>query len=78
MTYFLAFSGSNQLNKSVLHLACEKGHADCARILLSAGAKINKQDAWYQTPLMYAVCTEREDMVQLLIEHGACLTVRDK
>ena len=74
----MTFDGSNQLGKSALHLCCEKGSLECAKLLLSNGACTNLRDKWYQTPLMYAICTERDDMVELLIDAGCDLNVRDR
>lgn len=74
----MTFEGTNQLGKSALHLCCEKGSYQCAELLLKHGAFMNALDKWHQTPLMYAVCTERDDMVQLLISSGCDLNVRDR
>jgi len=64
------FYGTNQLQKTAMHLCCEKGHLECARLLFDAGASIELKDAWYQTPLMYSICTERPDMVEFLLKCG--------
>ena len=39
----IKFQGSNQLGRSALHLACEKGHYECAKILLQYGANTEAQ-----------------------------------
>lgn len=72
------FSGSNQLDKSLLHLACEKGHEACACLLLEKGANINVVDGWFQTPLMYAVCTQRENIVNFLLQRRPEMDKQDK
>ena len=81
-TYYIStlktFVGSNQLDKRLLHLSCEKGEECCARVLLEHGADPDPQDAWFQTPLMYSVCTERDNMVRLMLEQPVDLNLTDK
>ena len=74
----MVYIGSNQLNKRLLHLACEKGEESCAQALLDYGADPDPQDAWFQTPLMYSVCTERDNMVRLLLQQSPDLDITDK
>lgn len=72
------FEGSNQLGKSALHLCCETGHLGCAKLLVKAGADMDPVDYWFQTPLMYSVCTERIEMVNFLVEAGCSLDEKDR
>ena len=73
------FEGQNQWGKSALHLCSETGNMECASLLLEKGANAKIIDNWQQTPAMYAVCTERADMVQLLIEKNkTCINIRDR
>lgn len=44
---------------------------DAAAMLLEAGADVNESDDSDDTPLSYAVCGASEDMVKLLVGHGA-------
>ena len=37
-----------------LHQAAYFGHCDCALVLLAAGAMVNVEEAWGQTPLFLA------------------------
>ena len=37
-----------------LHQAAYFGHCDCALVLLAAGALVNVEEAWGQTPLFLA------------------------
>jgi ankyrin repeat protein len=70
---------------TLLHVAAEFGILDAARLLLDRGADVNARatvdDAGIggQTPIFHAA-TQFEDrglpMVQLLVEHGADLSVR--
>lgn len=61
--------GMNQLDKSMLHLACEVGAMDVARYLLESGARINAADGWFQTPLFYCINTRRCDLTELLLSY---------
>jgi ankyrin repeat protein len=72
------FYGSNQWQKTAMHLCCEKGHLECARLLYEAGANIEQQDAWFHNPLMYSIFTERSDMVRFLLERGCDADEHDR
>lgn len=72
---------------TLLHVAAEFGVLDAARLLLDRGADVNASatvdDAGVggQTAIFHAVTQFRDDglpMVQLLVEHGADLSVRVK
>ncbi len=71
------FDGCNHLGKSLLHLCCEKGCCECAKLLLELGAHPDVKDDWKQTPLIYAVCTEREDMVEILLKAECYINSQD-
>jgi len=71
----------------LLHVAAEFGVLDAARLLLDRGAHVNARatvdDAGVggQTAIFHAVTQFRDDglpMAQLLVEHGADLSVRAK
>ncbi|XP_053326361.1 acyl-CoA-binding domain-containing protein 6 isoform X2 [Spea bombifrons] len=64
--------------RSLLHWACDRGHAELVSLLLFHNAHINMQDFEGQTPLHYAAC-EFPDIVDLLLDHGAdpCLVDND-
>ena len=74
----LLYLGANQLNKCLIHFSCETGQEECARVLLQHGANPDPQDAWFQTPLMYSVCTERENMVELMLQQDIDVNITDK
>jgi ankyrin repeat protein len=40
--------------RAALHFACQKGHVDAARTLITAGAKVQCRTAKGATPLHYA------------------------
>ena len=54
-----------------LHEACHKGHLECAKALLGAGADINKQDITGWTPLLLAAWQGKIEVVRELLKRGA-------
>ena len=55
-----------------LHLATDRCHEDVVKILIKAGANINKRESKSQwTPLHTAVNSKSLAMVKLLVENGA-------
>ncbi|WAR28901.1 V023-like protein [Mya arenaria] len=56
--------------KSILHMCCEKGRYECAKVLLEKGADVLIRDTWYQTPLMYSILTQYENIAALLLDHN--------
>ena len=46
------------------------GHNDVAELLLANGADVNAKDNGSTTPLQLAVVNGRQDMVELLRQHG--------
>nr|XP_053654674.1 serine/threonine-protein phosphatase 6 regulatory ankyrin repeat subunit B-like [Cherax quadricarinatus] len=57
---------------TVLHIAVVKGYDDCVKMLLDAGADVNCQDDYGQTPLYYAVRNNNIDIVQMLLNNSRC------
>ena len=53
------------------------GGVEVARLLITAGAEINRQCEHGRTALQMAAAWGHLDVVQLLIEHGADPTIRD-
>lgn len=39
------------------------------KVLLEKGADLTIQDTWYQTPLMYCMLTQYEEIAELLLQH---------
>lgn len=68
------FSGSTPL-----HMAAARGNVAMARLLIEAGADVNRRkeiDA-QETPLMDAAYAGRPEALQLLLDHGADASVKD-
>ena len=61
-----------------LHEACYKGHLECAKALLGAGADINKQNNDGVTPLMRAANWGHIEVVRELLKRGAKKDLKDK
>lgn len=62
-----------------LHMAAARGQVEKARLLIDAGADVNRRteiDA-SETPLMEAAFTGQPSTVRLLLEHGADPAMRD-
>jgi len=49
-----SIENTDEKGRTPLHLACSRGHMECARVLLAAGAFVNPVDQRRMTPLMYA------------------------
>ena len=58
-------------SSDALMRASRRGHAECAELLLGAGALVNTRDKQGRTPLMYAVQDNKVGIVKLLLEHKA-------
>lgn len=54
-----------------LHMAARRGTLAIAEALLNAGAKIDARDSNGETPLRRAVNCRKENLVRLLLAHGA-------
>ena len=61
-----------------LHSALRVGDLESAKLLIEAGAPINRQDPEGETPLMIAASIGMDDMVSLLLKHGAKKNLKDK
>ncbi|KAL2799948.1 ankyrin repeat-containing domain protein [Aspergillus keveii] len=58
--------------RTMLSLACERGNVEIVRMLLDKdGLKINEEDAYGWTPIVWAAKAGRMEVVQLLRERGA-------
>ncbi|XP_065192848.1 uncharacterized protein LOC135823898 isoform X4 [Sycon ciliatum] len=71
-------------NMTLLHYCAECGNDRLANILIGRGADVNAQSSsWRLTPLHYAVCCKRINVVKVMLSHdsnGVTLdtTLRDK
>jgi hypothetical protein len=67
--------GTTESGKTALHLAAWKGAPDCVATLIAFGADVNRYSTgpgnYGKTAIFYAITQCREDVVQLLLEHGA-------
>ena len=64
-------AANNQMRVQPLHAAVAGRHADAVALLLEKGVDVNaRQQAGY-TPLMGAAAAGREDILELLMRHGA-------
>ncbi len=63
---------------SPLHLAVESGHYDVAKRLLTSGSRVNAKMSDGATALLVATEYERRDLVDLLMENGADVTLCDQ
>ena len=68
--------------QAALALAAQLGHCDVVRLLLDAGVDPNRfnPDGFHShaTPLHQAVLSDNDEVVRLLVEHGARLDIKDK
>lgn len=74
----LAFLGAQFFMPRDLWGAAGAGDIERARLLLEAGADINKLNSMGATPLIDAVHMNRMNMVAFLLERGADPNVKDK
>lgn len=71
----LNYTSLNQ--KTVLHIACEKGNVELAKMFIHNGALIDKKDNDGRTPLHYAAQNGNEELVKLILEKGHKLNFKD-
>ncbi|KAI6170532.1 Serine/threonine-protein phosphatase 6 regulatory ankyrin repeat subunit B [Aphelenchoides bicaudatus] len=62
---------------SALYFASKYGHAECVRILLNKGSKVDQQDRYGKTSLHIAAQKAHYDVVKMLVEKGANTSIRD-
>ncbi|KAJ5962647.1 ankyrin [Penicillium viridicatum] len=61
-------SSLNLEHQTCLHLACKAGNLDAVRIFLEKGSGITLLDKHGMSPIHYAVCQYRSDVLQLMFE----------
>lgn len=61
----------DEYDKTALHWAAEKDHAEIARTLLDAGADIEAKTNWGDTPLKWAATLGSARVADLLLGRGA-------
>ncbi|KIE06233.1 hypothetical protein NF27_AZ00030 [Candidatus Jidaibacter acanthamoeba] len=60
-----------RLNKTLLHLATEKGFIDIMLLLVEAGESVNVTDEAGRTPLHYAAEQGKIEAIKILVDNGA-------
>ncbi|CAH1798952.1 unnamed protein product [Owenia fusiformis] len=65
----------SQLPKSALQWAAGNGDIETARLLLSNGADVNWIGSYFRTALHYATYSDHAEMVNLLLDHDANVTI---
>ncbi|KAJ1614600.1 hypothetical protein OIY81_401 [Cryptosporidium canis] len=73
---FLSNSRSSQ-GSYALHIACDKGHTEIARLLLKYGADPNAKDSFGDSPLHISAVSGQVDCIRVLLEHGADLALKN-
>lgn len=64
-------------NKSLIHIAAEKGHTEIISELIAKGAKVDFQDGQSKTALHYASENLHDNVIKKLNEAGANTTLKD-
>ena len=64
-------SAAGDHDKTALHWAAEKDHAEIAQTLIEAGADIEARTSWGATPLEWAAVMGSGSVADLLLEKGA-------
>ncbi|XP_075042642.1 histone-lysine N-methyltransferase EHMT2 isoform X2 [Mixophyes fleayi] len=67
------FLNDQQLKRSPLHAAAQRGSLELSHILLQAGANINATDKVLRTPLLEAVVNNHLEVAKYLVQNGACV-----
>lgn len=62
---------------TALHIACQKGYKDCVRLLVAAGAALDKKNGSGQAPLHVTVLSRHLNIAILLLQSGANVDSRD-
>ncbi|XP_053328834.1 histone-lysine N-methyltransferase EHMT2 isoform X2 [Spea bombifrons] len=67
------FLNDQQLKRSSLHAAAQKGSLEMVHILVQAGANFNATDKVLRTPLLEAIVNNHLDVAKYLVQCGACV-----
>nr|DBA20512.1 TPA: hypothetical protein GDO54_017284 [Pyxicephalus adspersus] len=68
-----SFLNDQQLKRSPLHAAAQRGSMELCHILLQAGASINATDKIMRTPLLEAIVNNHTELSKYLAQNGACV-----
>ena len=69
-------TGQRWDEKTLLHVAAERGHRDVAEILIANGADVRSRAIGHETPLCLAVKHGHHDVAELLIDKGTDVNSR--
>jgi len=69
---------TNDDQKTILHLACEKGNYQLVDYILYRSPNVNAQDTRGWTPLHYAISSGNTKIVKLLKRHKANPSIKNK
>src|SRR5262245_25290375 len=65
-------NAKNEIGVTALWLAAGKGDLHLVNLLVKSGADVNARDGiWYQTPLSYALSSDKTALVEFLLKSGA-------
>ncbi|KAK3103715.1 hypothetical protein FSP39_021280 [Pinctada imbricata] len=83
MVKFLVANGADITAKNVDGCMClmsGTGNAEILKYLIEIGADVNAKETghWCATALHYAVYTEKIELVQILVDAGADMSIKDK
>ena len=70
-------NAKDEEGRTALHFACGYGEIACAEALLNAKADADATDKNANTALHYAAGYGRRDVVQLLVDHGASVVLKN-
>ncbi|CAH2314459.1 histone-lysine N-methyltransferase EHMT2 [Pelobates cultripes] len=68
-----SFLNDQQLKRSPLHAAAQKGSLEMVHVLVQAGANFNATDKVLRTPLLEAVVNNHIEAARYLVQCGACV-----
>ncbi|KAM5145637.1 histone-lysine N-methyltransferase EHMT2 [Mantella aurantiaca] len=68
-----SFLNDQQLKRSPLHAAAQRGSIELCHVLVQAGASINATDKVLRTPLLEAVVNNHTEVARYLSQNGACV-----
>ncbi|XP_056395143.1 histone-lysine N-methyltransferase EHMT2 isoform X2 [Hyla sarda] len=67
------FLNDQQLKRSPLHAAAQRGSLELCHILVQAGANFNANDKVLRTPLLEAIVNNHLEIAKYLVQCGACV-----
>ena len=73
-----ACNARDEICRTPLHFAVDRGQVEAAEVLVAAGAAVDAQDESGSTPLAYAVVCEHEAVISLLLKAGADVNLADR